>query len=422
MGGKVALLWLSQIALPSALALYVLFQSRAGSPPSDMIELAAKGAWLWMLITPGVLIASRANRPILLRASVSLWVVTMTFSIMLCSLRLAGVRSDIPLTVWRVKRALAGKDEGSDVLGIYAAHPRYGWSIVPGSAGRHEFVDFDVVYTIDNEGFRVTDSPPGANAAVLCLGCSFTFGHGVADNEPYPAILGRQYWTDVKVRNGGVNGWGTAQAFLFAEDYLANHEAPALVLYGWVPYHLERNYRRKSWLEFLAKFDRKNPSFEIENDRLCFRGLAGPEVGLPLSPALRSTEADLSARLLIGLGETFRQHGSRFVVALLPSKYPNPETAALTDGIAAELHRKGLEWIDLRQCTQGQSRERLYFAHDPHPQPIWHELIVRSLAAAIVPGGQQSAGAASFGGTRPRSGEAPHTTFRAMKPAGQKPS
>jgi hypothetical protein len=384
MGGKVALLWLSQIALPSVIVLYALAQRLTGATLGDMLRLATIGAGLWIFVTFAVLMASRAKRPMLLRAGVSLWVAAVTFSGMLCLLRLAGVKSDIPLTIWRVQRALAGKDEGSDVLGIYAAHPRYGWSLVPGAVGRHEFVDFDVIYTIDHDGFRVTDSPSQAARVVLCLGCSFTFGHGVADDEHYPAILGRQYWTGVKVRNAGVNGWGTAQAFLFAQDYLANHEVPALVLYGWVPYHLERNYRRKSWLDFLTHFGRKNPYFEIENSQLCFQGLAGPELGLPLTPALRSTEADLSARLLIGIGENVRQHGSRFVVALLPSKYPHPETTSLTDKIAAEVRRKGLECIDLRQCTEGHNRESLYFTHDPHPQPLWHERVAQSLAERIT--------------------------------------
>jgi hypothetical protein len=384
MGGKAALLWLSQIALPGTVALYALFQSIAGSPPSDMRGLAAKGALLWILVTPSVLLASRANRPILLRASFSLWVAAVTFSTLLCSLRLVGVNLDIPLTMWRIERAFEGKDEDGDAIGIYASHPRYGWSLMPGTVGRHQFVDFDVVSTIDNDGFRVTNSPPQGAAFVLCLGCSFTFGQGVSDYETYPAILGRQYWIDVKVRNGGVNGWGTAQAFLFAEDYLSNHEAPALVLYGWVPYHLERNCRQKSWLELLAKSGRKNPYFELENDRFFFRGLAGPEDGLPLSPALQSTQADLSGRLLIGIGERCRQHGSRFVLALLPIKHPTPERDFLTDQIATEVRRKGLECLDLRKCTQGESRERLYFAHDPHPQPLWHELVAQAVSDAIV--------------------------------------
>jgi hypothetical protein len=283
---------------------------------------------------------------------------------------------------------LAGKDETGDPIGIYAAHPRYGWSLVPGAVGRLEFIDFDVIATIDHDGFRVTDSPPKCAPVVLCLGCSSAFGHGVADDEAYPAILGRRYWPEYKVRNAAVSAWGTAQAYLFLEDYLADHEAPVLVLNGWVPCHVDRNYRDKGWLEFLARSGRKNAYFELENDRLSFRGLAGPEEGLPWSPTLRVTAADLSAHLLIGMEECCRQHGSRFVVVLLPGKYTSPEVDALTDrltdGIAAEVCRKGVECIDLRQWIQGHGQDRLYFAHDPHPRPLWHELVAKSIAEAIT--------------------------------------
>jgi hypothetical protein len=383
MRGKAAFLWISQIVLPGAIVLYVLCKSAFGSPVSDWMRLAANGALVWIVVTAGVLVASRAKRPLLLRVGVSLWAIAMIFSVLLCLVKVAGVRSDIPLTLWRVKHTLAGKHDGIEAIGIYAAHPRYGWSHVPGAVGKHEFVDFDVVYTIDSDGFRVTDSPPKATKEVLCLGCSVTFGHGVSDSEAYPAILGRQYWTDIKVRNGAVNAWGTAQAYLFAEDYLASHKAPALVLYSWGPYHLERNYRRKRWLEILSQSGRKNPYFEIEGDRLCYRGLAGSEDGLPSSPALRATEADVSAHLLTGIGQLCREHGSRFVVLLLPTRFPNPVEDALTNEIAGEVRRKGLECFDLGKCTQGQSRERLYFAHDPHPQAPWHELIAQAIAETL---------------------------------------
>jgi hypothetical protein len=304
-------------------------------------------------------------------------------------LKLARVNVDLPMTLWRARTALLGQPLWGKEIGLFTSHPRYGWWHLPGTVGTHEFVDYKVLCTTGEDRFRVTRTPQKPNGDVLCLGCSFTFGAGVADQESYVAVLADQYWTDMKVHNAGVNGWGTAQALLLAQDYFANHPAPALVLYGWIAKHLERNSCRKRWLGALDKYDRKNPCFEIENDSLVFRGLRGLEDGLPDSPGLDATELDLSVRMLSGIERICRDHGTRFVVVLLPYDSGDPRfnqhLDSLTDEVATRARKAGLECLDVRHCTAGLARDLLYFAHDPHPKPTWHELIAQAIAASIVP-------------------------------------
>jgi hypothetical protein len=173
------------------------------------------------------------------------------------------------------------------------------------------------------------------------------------------------------------------------KDYFASHPAPAVVLYGWIAKHLERNSLRKRWLEFLAKSGRKNPCFEVANDSLMCRGLRGPEDGLADSPGLDATELDLSVRMLSGIERICREHGTRFVVVLLPyasqdARY-NRHLDSLTDEVATRARKVGLQCLDVRDCTAGLGRDPLYFAHDPHPKPRWHELVAQAIAAAIVP-------------------------------------
>jgi hypothetical protein len=338
-----------------------------------------------------IIAATRPARPTLLRVGLSLWVTAVTWSMGMAALKFAHVKVDLLMTVWRAKQALAGQPVEGKEIGLYASHPRYGWWHLPAAAGRHEFVDYCALYTTGADRFRVTRTPPNPAGEVLCLGCSFTFGAGVSDQEPYAAILADRYWTSIKVHNAGVNGWGTAQALLLAEDYFANHPAPGLVLYGWIAKHLERNSLRKRWLKFLSKFGRRNPCFAITNESLVCRGLCGPEDGLADSASLDATELDLTVRMLSGIERICREHGSQFVVVLLPygatdGRYKQ-QLDSLTNEVVTRAQKMGVGCLDVRHCTAGLPRDSLYFAHDPHPKPRWHELVAKSIAAAIDPTG-----------------------------------
>jgi hypothetical protein len=67
------------------------------------------------------------------------------------------------------------------------------------------------------QGVRVNASfePPADREPTLAVGDSFTFGDEVSDNETWPACLERQWHT--RVVNGGVFGYGAAQAVLRAQ-------------------------------------------------------------------------------------------------------------------------------------------------------------------------------------------------------------
>jgi len=388
---KLALWWLLQLVLPGAIAAYGLLRATFGRPPSDLLWLTVAGCFLWVAGTVLVLLASRNAATMLLRVGLSLWVTAITWSLAMACLIAAHVRVDLAMTMWRVRQALAGQALEGKEIGLFTSHPRYGWWHLGGAVGRHTFLDYSVLYTTGEDRFRVTRTAQNPAGEVLCLGCSFTFGAGVSDQEPYVAILADRHWTNMKVHNAGVNGWGTAQALLLAEDYFANHPAPAVVLYGWIAKHLERNSLRKRWLEFLAKYGRKNPCFEITKDSLAFRGLCGPEDGLPDSPGLDATELELSVQMLSGIEQICRKHGTPFVVVLLPyaSKAAdyNRKLDSLTDQVATRARKLGVQCLDVRQCTADLDRDPLYFAHDPHPRPRWHELVAHAIASAIAPRG-----------------------------------
>jgi hypothetical protein len=384
-----ALLWILQLTPPAAIVAYALFRALKGPAPGDWLVLTAAGSLVWVVATGLILLGSRALRTTLLSVGYTLWMTAIAWCLFLAVLSVAHVKIDLPLRIWRARQTLLHEPIEGREIGLYASHPRYGWWHCPGVESRHKFVDFDVLYTTGADCFRVTRTPEKPAGEVLCLGCSYTFGHGVEDREPYASILASEYWTNIKVHNAGVNGWGTAQALLLAEDYFANHRAPAVVLYGWIAKHLERNALRKRWLQFIAGSGRKKPCFEIVDDRLVFAGLHGPEDGLADSPGLDAVELDLSVRMLAAIDRICREHGSRFVVVLLPydSKDPrfNQHLDSLTDDVATRAKSAGLECLDVRPCTAGLGRDVLYNPHDPHPKLRWHKLVARAIAEVIDP-------------------------------------
>lgn len=119
--------------------------------------------------------------------------------------------------------ALANKFTQNVSLGLSREHPTLGY--VPND-GHFELAgpaSKPAVITIRN-GVRLnagedTYVPPGSST--LAVGDSFTFGSEVSDGETWPACLERTWNT--KVVNGGVFGYGAAQAVLRARELEKEH-------------------------------------------------------------------------------------------------------------------------------------------------------------------------------------------------------
>lgn len=91
----------------------------------------------------------------------------------------------------------------------------------------------------DTRGLRVAtagDETP-ADVDLLAVGGSFTWGHGVAGDETYPAVLAREL--GLKAANAGYPSYGTVQAL----QMLQRHRdlRPEVVTYLFIDDHLRRN-------------------------------------------------------------------------------------------------------------------------------------------------------------------------------------
>jgi lysophospholipase L1-like esterase len=156
------------------------------------------------------------------------------------------------MRVGRVSLVVASLAAGLGLveLGLRAFVP----AMAAGSAARFE-LDPDLIYRLRPDTVVTWSSPEFTETAhvngrgmrgaalaptragtqrIIAIGDSFTFGHGVQDDETYPAVLERLLEArghDVQVLNAGVPGYNTDQAYTWMlRDGLAL--APDLLLVG----------------------------------------------------------------------------------------------------------------------------------------------------------------------------------------------
>jgi hypothetical protein len=281
-------------------------------------------------------------------------------------------------TAWgeeRLRRAglRLGTRQPVQRVGIWRNDPRLGFAHAASSSGTHETPEFRVRYTIDEEGCRAIPGARRQRRGVLFLGDSFTFGHGVEDHQTFSAVLSADHWPHVPVRNCGVMGSGTGQAYLQLELALAQKQLPSAVVYGWTSADLQRNHLRRSWLSILHAHGRRNAYFDLEDDgELSYRGTAGPEHAIPDdAPELAEREQAVTRALIGGMARLCARRSVRFLVVVLATRQPEDE---MGDWLVQQGAAHAIEVLDLR-TVRGP-----YFKKDGHPKPPWHRAVARALA------------------------------------------
>jgi hypothetical protein len=137
---------------------------------------------------------------------------------------------------------------------MHEPDPVLGWKPKPGRHRQGPYVagGSPVEVTIGPDGARKSAArPPAGRPELLLLGCSFTMGWAVADEDTWGWRL-QELRPDVEVVNRGGAGYGTLQALLTLEQILGGDgPRPVRVLYGFLD-HGRRNVAAPAWLEGLA--------------------------------------------------------------------------------------------------------------------------------------------------------------------------
>lgn len=113
--------------------------------------------------------------------------------------------------------------------GLYAGDPAWLWTLRPGLDRAVPGPDGPFRVRTNAQGLR-GPPPPAEGPWTLVLGCSTSFGWGVAEEEAWPARLAASLGEPVV--NGGVPGWSTEQAVRGAGDWLAAGPSRVILAYG----------------------------------------------------------------------------------------------------------------------------------------------------------------------------------------------
>jgi len=114
---------------------------------------------------------------------------------------------------------------------------------------------FDVSYSTDKNGLRIT--PNGSSDSILVFGASYAFGTGVNDDETMPYELGSL--TGKKVYNFGYTGYGAHQMLSIIENglhHLPTNPSPKHAIYLAIPDHVRRTAGFSDWDWNSPKYER----------------------------------------------------------------------------------------------------------------------------------------------------------------------
>jgi hypothetical protein len=126
---------------------------------------------------------------------------------------------------------------------VLARDPALGWRTRPGVwwFGPYGKEERRVSATIWPDGSRATGPAPAVGRPeVMLIGCSYTMGWAVGDDETWAWKL-QELEPRLRITNRGVGGYGTYHALLLLEERLRAGDHPAAVIYGYVFLHDDRN-------------------------------------------------------------------------------------------------------------------------------------------------------------------------------------
>ena len=294
--------------------------------------------------------------------------------------------------------------EGTYTAKFFAGDPLLGYKPVPGRRvtsikrvnGRKVY---DVVYTIDAAGRRVTPvGPPEPGPTVLFFGGSNTFGEGVNDDETLPHFLARAV-PSAAVYNYGFCGYGPQQMLAMLEDgrlddlvrdrsviavylFIDAHVARAVgsmrVVTGWgtdMPcYGLDDRGQPVRTGSFWSSRPVTNWIYALLSKSRCLRHF---NVDIPL---LDRSHRHLTARIIEAsarrLGAVARD--CRFVVAF----HPHVDTGA---DLKVELAGTGVQVLDYAGLWAGNDHDFM-IEGDWHPTPLAYQTLSRKLARDLFVG------------------------------------
>ena len=169
----------------------------------------------------------------------------------LFALLLSLALGEVVLRVAGYKPRSSTAAPGGDAPDWSTSDPALAWVNRPGIGHPDEPGRVPMTFWPDGERASSPEPKKSASRRVVLLGCSFTQGFGIADDETFAWDLNQAY-PDVRFENWGVGGYGTYQSLLLLERLLREPgRTPDLVVYHFIGDHTKRNVAAYKWIKNL---------------------------------------------------------------------------------------------------------------------------------------------------------------------------
>jgi hypothetical protein len=261
-------------------------------------------------------------------------------------------------------------------------------------------LELETFYNIDQDRARAVPGRPALGPKWYFFGCSYTFGFSVSDDQTLPALMQARR-PHTRVYNYGVNGYGTADVYLYLRDRVRGQEQLGLCVYFMIDHHLERTACTDALLS--SDWGKEKPRFRLDGGRLHHEGRAyetlSPLRRLHVNTLARShlyrrahqslatpwsagdQVLDLAETLIAGMATACP---GRFALVLLPEHVGGATEPIDLKLWQSKLQRRGVLVLDLRErfhehvAVEGSTASD-YFYSDNHPRPRFDQLMANWL-------------------------------------------
>jgi hypothetical protein len=293
---------------------------------------------------------------------------------------------------------------GSNELLGYAPH-KQDFSVTSRMVNaRDSTVIYDVRYTLKN-GIRYTPTRSDrTDAYTVFLGCSFTFGEGLNDDETLPFLFNQEVGFKYNTLNYGFHGYGTHQVLAIAENILVTDtdvvsSKGSLVVYSFLYDHIRRAAGYSKW-------DVNGPRYEIEADRVVFKGSFQNSRNFLVAKLSRFwktsylyknvldptkggvIERDLKRTLLMinRIKTSLERNGLDFLIILDQTSCDSPFFSEMKDYFL----KNGINFYTIPDIIPDykEHRELYEIRFDDHPSKLYNEKVAKYLAERITQDGK----------------------------------
>lgn len=265
----------------------------------------------------------------------------------------------------------------------------------------HDTLVYHAVYSIENGLRKTSRYNTSSHKYALFLGCSYTFGFGLNDDETLPSYFNEFTDSSFHVVNYAYIGYGTHHALKITQEKIAKEKTilssdSSIAIYSFIPHHILRSAGKVYW-------DLQGPWYEIENDSITYKGtfenrsLLGSNRLVTIAKEVwrfsylhrkffapvKKQDVLRTVKMIEQMNIEFKRHSISFYVVLGSEQVKTPEI----DFFYSEFYKTGIPYflIDSIIPDIKSNHDAYFIVGDGHPNPNYNRKLAEFLAKKIAP-------------------------------------